>query len=556
MKSALLSLIFLTGALGFPSAEAYPWVNFRQGQGQGQGQGQEKGILELEGRFSQFKSKDSLAFVSADFDYSNPTLDIDAGLSWSFYENKLYIRPSSLAVIFPDFLQGLSMSLGLKDTVWSKADRYWNYGLFQPRYMLDHFRPAQMGLPGVYFDYKQENSSLKLLLSWFNFFDFQYRHDISEGRIDSKNPFFNIDKFVSNVSLENISEDKLRYRIQSFLKPALVFQLQHALGHSRIAFSYAYKPINRIQYQSQLGEVNVGDLSSMPLKGDSSAGLHNISQASELETFDLSALSDMPSEEGAPAPSNPSEQARPPQAPAKRANTAQAPPAEAQAPPAPTAGATAQSGSSQGPMPETEIDMKPKIKDVKYYLLSHHLIGLEGEIALSKGFSLLGGFFYELPEKKPKETGWQIVNPLDPNLNLSLIAFLEEELNNRSKTLFTLGWTKTIKNRSREIGKNEALSGGNLLFFQSALSASVEYQDQNVLEGFLARFRANHALDNSFSLLSLEKELSLSQNLRVIAGGDLIFRLLNKNKGFKADSSHVKAYKSLSRLLVGGKYVF
>ena len=163
------------------SVQAYPWMFFRESE--------LPEIVEWDIHASYFIKGQATVFSGIKLDYHNPKVDINLGYSYSFLETRQYFRVRELAVIFPFIFEKWKVSLGFKDVLWSEADRYWNYGLWQPRYLLDAFRPVQMGLPGLYLNHKGDTSFL-FLLSYFYLPDIIIYPKLKKDRITSENPFF------------------------------------------------------------------------------------------------------------------------------------------------------------------------------------------------------------------------------------------------------------------------------------------------------------------------------------------------------------------------------
>ena len=235
LKLFFLSLSFYFSVL--PFAEAYPWVFFRESQPKG------KWHFELDTQASYFLNKKATGFFGSHLEYHHPTIDINVGWSYSFLEKEHYFRLSELSLAFPFLSERWRMNVGFRDVLWSEADRYWDYGLWQPRFLLDAFRPVQMGIPGIYLDYEGQGS-LIFLISYFYLPDIIIYPQINNKTLFSKNPFFvnSLDFFKWNVD-----EIKL-FQIKNFLKPVIAFQIKHSVKISNVSFSYAYKPVNQIQY--------------------------------------------------------------------------------------------------------------------------------------------------------------------------------------------------------------------------------------------------------------------------------------------------------------------
>lgn len=432
------------------SVQAYPWMFFRQDK--------QPLSVKLDTHVSYFFKNKATVFSGIDLDYHHSTIDINLGYRYSFLEQKHYLRMSELSLVFPLVDEKWKMSLGFRDVLWSEADRYWNYGLWQPRYMMDVFRPVQTGIPGVYLNYKGD-TSFTLLLSYFYLPDIIVYPELKEKQITSNNPFFlNVfQKFQWNI-------DKLDlFQLERFLKPIIAFQVRHFIKDSNVSLSYAYKPINQFQYSINLQENNLSSDNKNPFV----------------------------------------------------------------------------------------------VNDFKYSVLSHHLASLEGEIVLAKNLSLFASLFYEKPEKKQQEQKW-FTDDFESHLTSSLLLYFQENKGEESNTLFTLGWTKTMENRSQEEISNTVTEDLESVFSRSflwkeALSASIEYQNKILFHGFLLRLRVNYALDNGIYALSYENYFHLTPNVQMYFSGDHLF---SNKVSLKSNTSSISKYKDLSRLVVGGRYVF
>ena len=205
MWTRIFFLIFLY----CPASQAYPWMFFREDRS--------ANYLLLDSHVSYFFKKPTTFFSGFQLNYHNSMSHLNAGYSYSFLENSHYFRVSELSVVFPFFWENWKMKLGFKDIVWSEADRYWNYGLWQARYLLDPLRPIQMGTPGVHFNYKTDKTSFLLSLSYFYVPDIIIYPKLTDNRISSKNPFF-VDDIKWNVE----KMDSL-FQLENFLKPGLGF---------------------------------------------------------------------------------------------------------------------------------------------------------------------------------------------------------------------------------------------------------------------------------------------------------------------------------------------
>ena len=192
-------------------------------------------------------------------------------LSWqrSFIEKRSYFRFGELNAVFPLFSgqldDRLKLALGFSRRKWSEADEYWNLGLWLPRYKIDPFRPKTAGLPGAYLDFLDSSGSVSFtaLLSYFYLPDVIILPQLFNGAVGSKNPFFSssLVKSLSDVSWR--IEKKPKIQLARLLKPLAAFQIRHKAADSRLSLSYAFKPVNQLQYAIRYGGI---DLSSSSLQ--------------------------------------------------------------------------------------------------------------------------------------------------------------------------------------------------------------------------------------------------------------------------------------------------
>ena len=442
--------LFLLISFWIPCVQAYPWMFFREPT---------SSIIQLDGHSSYFLNGKTTVFSGFQLEYHNPKLDLNLGYNYSFLEKRHYSRISELSVIFPFIFDNWKMILGIRDVLWSEADRYWNHGLWQARYLLDPLRPKQLGMPGLYFDHRTDTTSFLVSMSYFYIPDIIIFPKLKNNKIVSKNPFFinKYDKFHWKVN------ELMPFEIKQFFKPSIAFRFQHFIDHYSINFAYAYKPVNQLQ------------------------------KAVSIESVDLSESS-------------------------KRFLTA------------------------------TEF---------KYLVLSHHLASLESEIKLSKHVSLFTSLFWEQPEQEKYKENW-ISDDFSSHLTYSIVAYFKEKWEEDKKTLFTLGWTKTA-DKSSDLGSNPITDDFRDVFnrnfnWKSAVSASIEHEDKSLPASFLFRFRVNYALDNQFYQFILENYFYFNSHMRIYISGDLFFRF--SDELIPSNSSSIKQYNGLSRVLLGGQYVF
>ena len=257
----LLGVLFFTfmetAAYASSQSEAilgYPWQEKK-----------ETGLkLDLK-TFYIFKTKQFAFYPEAAVFYQHPAINIDVGYQYSVLEKEHYYRISSLEMNFPLPIKKLLFSIGFKNHLWSQADQYWNYGFWQPRYLIDPLRPKQIGLPGFYLSYTGD-SSLLLYASPFILPDIESRIRLVDGRPVSKSPFFvtpfQLQKETSKFSWE--IESLKSFSLLDVLKPTFAFQINHKMRFSGLSFSYAYKPVNRPHYSVLIPKTNLSSLPSVP----------------------------------------------------------------------------------------------------------------------------------------------------------------------------------------------------------------------------------------------------------------------------------------------------
>ena len=446
MKLILLFLIFFY----LNTAHAYPWMFFRENK---------SSEILLDSHGSYFLKGDMTFFSGFQLNYHNSKIDLNLGYNYSFLEKSHYFQISELSVVFPFIFEDWKMTLGVRDVLWSEADRYWNYGLWQARYLLDPLRPKQMGMPGLYFDYSTDKTSFLMSVSYFHIPDVIILPKLKDNQIISKNPFFinSFNQFQWNV-------EKLEpFQINRFFKPSLAFRFKHFINKSSVNFSYAYKPVNQLKKSVYVQGINLSDPS--------------------LNGF--------------------------------------------------------------------------TVTDFKYFVLSHHLMSLEAETSVSQNISLFSSVFYEIPERKTQEERW-ISDNFSPHLTFSIIAYFQEKWEENQKTLFTLGWTKTIDKLS-SLDTNPIISDYSSVFnrnfdWKHAVSASIEHENKQLLKGFLFRFRTTYALDNQFYHFVMENYFYVTPKIRFYLSGDMFFHFSDVQASI--NSSTIKQYGDLNRILLGGQYVF
>ena len=240
--------LLLIPKLGF----AYPWVFFKDTK--------KENYLEFDFHSSYFLKNSYSAFVGGKMEYHNTKIDIDLDYRYSLVERRQYARFGELSVNLPLKKDKLNIILGFRDFVWNEADRYWNLGLWQPRYFLDAFRPLQNSLPGIYFDYfNSSNTAVTFYFSYFYLPDVIIYPEVKNGVITSKNPYFSNTSFKGfKWNVKGLKPVKLEY----FLQPLLAFQVYHQLSYSELFLSYAYKPRNQLQFFVQSEGISLSDSNS------------------------------------------------------------------------------------------------------------------------------------------------------------------------------------------------------------------------------------------------------------------------------------------------------
>ena len=180
--------------------------------------------------------------VRSELFYRRSLVDVDIGWEYDLLDRKHYVRPSALHLRFPlpfsDPQKG-ALLVGVKDHVWSASERYWDYGLFQPRFRLDPLRPKQMGLPGVYGTYKGFSDFL-VFFSMFSLPDLGIRPDIVNGSPISKNPFFKL-PFRTEYLQWDLKKLQPFHLSRKMIQPSIAWQMRYKLSLVHFLLSYAYK---------------------------------------------------------------------------------------------------------------------------------------------------------------------------------------------------------------------------------------------------------------------------------------------------------------------------
>ena len=199
------------------------------------------------------------------------------------------------------------------------------------------------------------------------------------------------------------------------------------------------------------------------------------------------------------------------------------------------------------------------VTDLNFYLLPHHLAGLEGWASIGQDLFLSASLFYDYPINKKEEGDWNLLS--NSKMIASLLAYFKKDRENY-QTLLSFGWTKIQeappqKKKNANIYEKELESIFGLGFmWKEALSMGGEYKLKKMFEDMDMdlSMRAVYALDNHFFSLVSTGKLQLPSHFQFWLSGDLIFRLLPKS--YNKKTSLIHKYKDLSRLSMGLKYVF
>ena len=99
-------------------------------------------------------------------------------------------------------------------------------------------------------------------------------------------------------------------------------------------------------------------------------------------------------------------------------------------------------------------------------------------------------YFMRSRKKKTYKGEW-ISDESEPHLTFSFLAYFQEKLAEGSETLFTLGYTKTLdglSDTSNTLTEDLESVFRRGFLWKEALSASIEYQNKNLFQGFFISF--------------------------------------------------------------------
>ena len=492
IKTARWGGICLTSFLTV-SAHAYPWPDF-YGE-------KDPRRLSIGAQSSFFpKQKSWLPLIpTVDLKYSNMMADVDLGWRYSLPEERSYFRLSELALTFPvPLFTKWSFSLGFKDQEWSKADRYWNLGLWQARYKTDPFRPVQMGRPGLFLNYKGF-SSFTLHLSYLALPDLNIIPLLKSGKVSSKNPFF-----VSPVTLERDSEQTKQptWKIKelppvkwsAFLKPVAAVRTSHKLPHFQFSLAYGYKPSHQLKYFAFVEKCTILQFTSgaCVISGvDYSINYHHLfSLEAEISPFK---------------------------------------------------GLTV-TGSLTYENPR-ELERDHSLSDIKSVFFREPK-KKEDEPPVPVSFNGQEGF-------------WVSSSPADRLLAGLFLYYRDGEKTNEQTTV-SFGYLRPLS-QEKTVDNSFVTSAAPLLgagsAYAHAISFSLEHDLKAVLHGYRLRFRLNHALDNKIFQAGFDNRLNILPSFQVSFNGDILFQLSGR-QSLKSGASAIQLYRERSRALLGVAYVF
>jgi hypothetical protein len=108
--------------------------------------------------YSQFLSgRITAASFQNDPGSINWAADISAGTFFSLRQSYYSIQEVYASTPLDS---NANVSFGRKKYDWTEIDRYWQLGLWQPRYAIDALRPEDQGLMGLFFDYRSDQFQL------------------------------------------------------------------------------------------------------------------------------------------------------------------------------------------------------------------------------------------------------------------------------------------------------------------------------------------------------------------------------------------------------------
>ncbi len=142
--------------------------------------------------------------------------------------------------------------IGRHKYTWSKADEFWQSGVWQPRFMWDYLNPEQNGLTGVFYSTRLDASSkIHLFVSGLFLPDIAPQFREIDGKIVAKNPWIRNPPPLANLFSEDtpivVHVDRPDNR-EIIFRPSLALQyLKTWSGTMSSQVAYAYKPVNNLR---------------------------------------------------------------------------------------------------------------------------------------------------------------------------------------------------------------------------------------------------------------------------------------------------------------------
>ena len=493
--------------------------------------------------FYIFKTKRAAFYPGASLYFRHDLLNIDYGYRYSVLENASYHRPTEAELRLP-LSPNLSLSLGLKNHNWSEADRYWNYGFFQPRYREDPLRPEQMGLPGVYLNYDGGGDSSFLLYgSYLTLPDISAKTFIEGKKLASKHPL-SVSALEIGRGLEWNVQTVRRLEWEDVLKPALGFQARHKMRYSELSLSYIYKPSSRPHFFVETAAKHPDDLKRVPAAEEAAANAD-------------SSVAGTAGAETAPSGSPAAGPTTRPSSGGIRLPVGSV--LDLSPVPAVSEGSAQASGAAAGGAALHDRAPLFAVKNLDYAFTPHHVLNIEAKMFPSPSINLIGSFTYENPQAISEESQLNKSSKTrNPQLTAAAFFQVKDEAGPKENTFFTLAYSHSLPTASKR--KNQADLGRGVRFtedrdWRNSLAVSLEHSSPLFFKGFDSAFRLNYVLDNKLYLAVWENGVNLSPAFRVYFSGDLFFRLAADAKRGAA-SSGISRYQKMSRVTAGAKYVF
>ena len=175
----------------------------------------------------------------------------DGEYTYSAAEKDHYINLRELYYTTP--VKNLKLSLGRKKHDWSQAEKLWNMGIWQPRYIWSRLRPEVNGLTGLFLEGQVHSSPVRwtLFVSPVHIPELTPLYRFSNSHFQSQNPWFSEPapfatvpglfenrKIIYNLNLPSPSE--------VVWQQSLAMQLEWRRKEHFCQMNFAYKPMNQI----------------------------------------------------------------------------------------------------------------------------------------------------------------------------------------------------------------------------------------------------------------------------------------------------------------------